>query len=210
MNTDPKTLSRIRRIEQTLEKMNIDLYPIAISDDAPLFPTSKSIWIDSGDMTLSFQYKIGNISMWVLMGELSIDKIIDLEDVDDTNYGDGKVLMVNTFTGMHEYVSLAQVAYDNSYNSLDDVPDLTVYQTKYSYVSVTISVADWAGGTTCTKTVAGVTATTWNDFAFAESYRDKIIEFDVRPSAQGAETITFTADSTPDAEIVLTVAITEV
>ena len=47
-------------------------------------------------------------------------------------------------------------------------------------------------------------------FAFAESYRDKIIEFDVRPSAQGAGTITFTADSTPDAEIVFNIQIQEV
>ena len=83
-------------------------------------------------------------------------------------------------------------------------PGVTTYQT------ITISVADWSSGTTCTKSVAGVTATTWNDFAFAESYRDKIIEFDVRPSGQGAGTITFTADSTPDAEIVLTVQIQEV
>lgn len=76
--------------------------------------------------------------------------------------------------------------------------------------SITIAVADWSGGTTCTKSVAGVTATTWNDFAVAEAYRDKVIEFDVRPSGQGAGTITFTADSTPDVGIVFTVKIQEV
>lgn len=83
-------------------------------------------------------------------------------------------------------------------------PGVTVYRT------ITIAVADWSGGTSCTKTVSGVTATTWNDFAVAEAYRAKVIEFDVRPSAQAAGTITFTADSTPDAQIILTVAITEV
>ena len=76
-----------------------------------------------------------------------------------------------------------------------------------TYQTITIAVADWSSGTTCTKTVTGVTATTWNSFAFAESYRDKIIEFDVRPSGQGAGEITFTADSTPDAEIVFIVQI---
>ena len=76
-----------------------------------------------------------------------------------------------------------------------------------TYQTITIAVADWSGGTTCTKSVTGVTATTWNVFAFAESYREKIIEFDVRPSGQGAGTITFTADSTPDAEIVFIVQI---
>jgi leucyl-tRNA synthetase len=91
-------------------------------------------------------------------------------------------------------------------------PNATIIQPIYvnsevTYQRITIAVADWAGGTTCTKTVTGVTSTTWNSFAFAESYREKIIEFDVRPSGQGTGTITFTADSTPDAEIVLIVQI---
>jgi hypothetical protein len=118
---DKETMSRIRRVEMLLEKMNVDLYPIVISDDAPLFPTSKSIWIDSGDMTLSFQYGFGNSAVWVSFGDLSIQEIIDLADVDPTDIGDGKVLVYNGITGKHEYkVISAKLA------TLDDVNDANI------------------------------------------------------------------------------------
>ena len=121
MNTDPKTLSRIHRIEQMLEKMNIDLYPIVISDDAPSFPTSKSIWIDSGDMTLSFQYGYGNTAVWVSFGDLSIQEIIDLADVDPTDIGNGKVLVYNSITGKHEYKVISATL-----STLNDVDDTDI------------------------------------------------------------------------------------
>ena len=73
--------------------------------------------------------------------------------------------------------------------------------------TVTIAVADWSGGTTCTKTVSGVTATSVNLWSIAEAQRAKVIQFDVRPSAQGTDSVTFTADATPDAEIVLNLTI---
>lgn len=118
---DKETMSRIRRVEMLLEKMNVDLYPIVISDDAPAFPTSKSIWIDSGDMTLSFQYGYGNSAVWVSFGDLSIQEIIDLADVDPTDIGDGKVLVYNGITGKHEYkVISAKLA------TLDDVNDTNI------------------------------------------------------------------------------------
>ena len=123
-----------------------------------------------------------------------------------------------TTSNPFEYVEASEdVVTIVSRNSTNDLvgnvpPNATIIQPIYvnsevTYQTVTIAVADWSGGTTCTKSVTGVTATTWNVFAFAESYREKIIEFDVRPSGQGAGTITFTADSTPDAEIVFIVQI---
>ena len=146
-----------------------------------------------GYETNTNKFKIGDgVTDWSSLAYFTsggVAALVDLTDVDNTNIAIGKILQVAADGVTHEYV---------------DMPSGTTYQT------ITIAVADWSSGTTCTKTVTGVTATTWNDFAVAESYRDKIIEFDVRPSAQGAGTITFTADSTPDVEIILTVAITEV
>lgn len=128
-----------------------------------------------------------NDSGFIAIGDVP-NTIVANNDVDDTNIAAGKILQVSTDGETHEYV---------------DLPSPT-------YQTVTIAVADWSGSTTCTKSVIGVTATSWNSWAFAESYRDKIIEFDVRPSGQGAGTITFTADSTPDAEIVFIVQIKQV
>lgn len=77
--------------------------------------------------------------------------------------------------------------------------------------TVTIAVADWSGGTTCTKSVTGVTELTTDQFySIPESSRDKVIEFDIRASGQGSGTITFTADSTPDAEVTIIVRIEEI
>ena len=127
---DKETLSRIRRVEMLLEKMNVDLYPIVISDDAPVFPTSKSIWIDSGDMTLSFQYGYGNSAVWVSFGDLSIQEIIDLEDVDPTDIGDGKVLVYNGITSKHEYKVISA-----KLSTLDDVDDTNIAIGKILQVS---------------------------------------------------------------------------
>lgn len=79
-----------------------------------------------------------------------------------------------------------------------------------TYQTVTISIADWSGDTTCTKSVTGVTATTDQFYSIPETSRDKVIEFDIRASGQGDGTITFTADSTPDAEVTIIVKIQEI
>ena len=149
-----------------------------------------------GYETNTNKFKIGDgVTDWSSLAYFTsggVAALVDLTDVDATNKAIGKILQVGADGITHEYV---------------DPPTGgggIVYQT------ITISVADWAGGLTCSKAVTGVTATTWNDFAFAESYREKIIEFDVRPSGQGAGTITFTANSTPDAEIVFNIQIQEV
>jgi hypothetical protein len=94
----------------------------------------------------------------------------------------------------------------------------TLYQPLLGYTptqtltaTITIAVADWDSGTTCTKTVSGVTATSFLTYAYStDAVRETLIEFNVRPTGQDTDEITFTADSTPDAEIVLTVKIEEV
>jgi hypothetical protein len=152
--------------------------------DIPAIPSDISELTDATDIIPTNTSDLINDSGFIAIGDVP-NTIVANNDVDDTNIAAGKILQVGTDGETHEYV---------------DLPSPT-------YQIVTITVDDWGGGTTCTKSVIGVTATTWNVFAFAESYRDKIIEFDVRPSGQGAGTITFMADSTPDTEIVFIVQI---
>lgn len=114
--------------------------------------------------------------------------------------GGGGSVAWNDITGKPTF---ATVATSGSYNDLTNKPTVLTNTIE----TITIAVADWSLGTTCTKTVPGVTATSLNLFSIAESQRAKVIQFDVRPSAQGTNSITFTADATPDAEIVLTVVI---
>lgn len=155
--------------------------------DIPTIPSDISELTDTTDIIPTNISDLVNDSNFIVIGDVP-NTIVANDDVDDTNIAAGKILQVSTDGETHEYV---------------DLPSPT-------YQTVTIAVADWGGGATCTKSVIGVTATSWNSWAFAESYRDKIIEFDVRPSGQGAGTITFTADSTPDTEIVFIVQIKQV
>jgi len=73
-------------------------------------------------------------------------------------------------------------------------------------VSITIAVADWSGGTTCTKTVTGITTTSDNDVVIPTvTDRDNVASFGVW--AKKVITVNgqqdFTCDSTPDAAITL-------
>ncbi len=75
---------------------------------------------------------------------------------------------------------------------------------KYRNLTTTvieITVADWDGGTTVTKTVSGMkpTSLVWVSPAVA-SY-DKFVEFGIKATAQDTDKITFTADETPDETI---------
>ncbi len=50
--------------------------------------------------------------------------------------------------------------------------DITTLQ--LTTVNVTIAVADWSGGLTCTKTITGITTTSDNDIAFI-AYNDQLV-----------------------------------
>jgi len=191
--------------------------------DIPTIPSDISELTDATDIIPTNTSDLINDSGFIAIGDVS-NTIVTNDDVDDTNIATGKILQVGADGVTHEYVDMPSGG-SSIHNNLSDrdaadahpIPSITGLasalagkQAKATYQTITIAVADWTGGTTCTKSVTGVTSTTWNSFAFAESYREKIIEFDVRPSGQGTGTITFTADSTPDAEIVLTVEIKEV
>lgn len=78
---------------------------------------------------------------------------------------------------------------------------------KSSGVAVAIAVADWSGGTTCTKSVTGVTASNNIVVAPDPSSSDKYGEFGVKATAQGSGTVTFSASATPDSAITVNVLI---
>jgi hypothetical protein len=72
--------------------------------------------------------------------------------------------------------------------------------------TVTIAVADWNGGTTVSKTVSGLTATS---VVFASPDGSSMSEWasaGVYASGQATDTLTFTASSTPTASITVVVA----
>ena len=63
--------------------------------------------------------------------------------------------------------------------------------------TVTIAVADWAGGTTCTKTISGLTATSVVWVAPDNASQSDYLTAGVYASAQTTDTITFTCTTTP-------------
>lgn len=75
--------------------------------------------------------------------------------------------------------------------------------------SITITVADWSGGTTAVKTVTGVTTTSFNSICANKDNSDLLGEFGVIGDSQAADEITFKADETPTSDISLTVVIFE-
>jgi len=69
-------------------------------------------------------------------------------------------------------------------------------------VSVTIAVADWSGGTTCSKTVTGVTATSTNQIAIETiANGDAWAAANIYATGQSADQIDFTCTTTPTAAI---------
>jgi hypothetical protein len=80
-------------------------------------------------------------------------------------------------------------------------------QNNYTTESITISVADWSGGLTTTKTVTGVTATSFNSICADKDNSDLLGDFGVIGDSQDTDEITFKADETPTEDISLTVVI---
>lgn len=72
---------------------------------------------------------------------------------------------------------------------------------------VSITVANWNATTTCTKTVTGVTTSNSVIVSPAPSSISDYVSAGVYCSAQGSGTLTFTASSTPTADLVVNVMV---
>ena len=137
-------------------------------------------------MAIEIQLKRGVAANWTLVNPTLADGEIGIEtDTRKLKIGDG----VTAWNSLAYYVTT------NGFIDVDFV----------------IEVADWSGGTTCTISgITGLTTTTGNDILFqSKTDQDKWAEFEV--FAVKAVTVDgeqdFTAVSTPDADINLTMRI---
>ena len=71
--------------------------------------------------------------------------------------------------------------------------------------SISIAVADWNGGTTCSKTVSGLTATSVVWVAPDNASQSDYLTAGVYASAQTTDTITFTCTTTPTSALTVNV-----
>ena len=91
-------------------------------------------------------------------------------------------------------------------DSLDNKEDTLGYTpTQKLTATVTIAVADWEGGLTCTKTVTGLLATDTVLPVIDDTNRQLIADFGIKKVEIAAGTLTFTAETTPDSEITFTI-----
>ena len=83
---------------------------------------------------------------------------------------------------------------------------MTTMEGKIVAGALTLNAAEWSGGVQ-TVSVAGLTASDSVIVTPAPASRDAYINADVRCTAQGAETLTFTAASTPAANMTVNIII---
>ena len=74
-------------------------------------------------------------------------------------------------------------------------------------VSVTISVSDWGGTTSCTKTVSGVTSSNNIFVTYDPSSYEEYTSCLIRATAQGSGTVTFTCEDIPSTSVTALVLI---
>jgi hypothetical protein len=83
----------------------------------------------------------------------------------------------------------------------------SIKSTQKLTATITIAVADWGGGLTCTKLVTGLLTTDTVLPVIDDTNRQLIADFGIKKVEIAAGTLTFTAETTPDAEITFTIDI---
>lgn len=141
-----------------------------------------------GYETNTKKFKIGDgITAWSSLSYFTsggVAALVDLTDVDATNIAIGKTIQVGADGVTHEYVT--------------PLTKLTA--------TITIAVADWAGGTTCTKTVSGLLATDFVTPILDRANLALYVAADITGELQDGQ-IVFTAATTPTNEIVIPINI---
>lgn len=306
MSNDRATLSRIRRIEQLFEQYKEnDAFPIIFSSEAPLFPTTKAIWYDTDDGTVSIQYGSSSGPIWIAIidNPFNFDMLVDSllagdnitldtdvlgetitinadaeeqvqsdwnqVDTEEVDYIKNKPAIPSDVSDLSDTTGLL---FSGDYDDLDNKPNLSQLHTQntdtildedgtnevsaqeirehigsagihfaindttastlsvYSSdkvgtllsgkqnslgftptqkltASITIAVADWSGGTTCTKAVAGLLVTDTVLPIIDAANRQLIADFAIKTVTISAGELNFTAETTPDEEITFTIDI---
>ena len=123
-----------------------------------------------------------------------------------TDDGDSDYLLT-TASGQKKLVSGTNIKTVNG-NSLLGSGDLPIQGgSDVDVTQVSITVANWNATTTCTKTVTGVTASNSIIVSPAPASISDYVSAGVYCSAQANGTLTFTASSTPTADLVVNVMI---
>jgi hypothetical protein len=146
--------------------------------DIPAIPSDISDLTDNTGIIPTATSDLTNDSNFIVIGDVP-NTIVENSDVDDTNIAIGKILQVGADGITHEYVT--------------PLTKLTA--------TITIAVADWGGGTTCTKAVAGLLATDTVLPIIDAANRQLIADFAIKTVTITAGNLNFTAETTPDEEI---------
>ena len=88
-------------------------------------------------------------------------------------------------------------------------PPVTAPGAVVTATTVTLATASWSNST-ITATVAGVTSSNIVDFSPAPSSLDVFGKAQIRCTAQGSNSLTFTCKKTPTAAITINVKITDI
>ncbi len=96
---------------------------------------------------------------------------------------------------------------DNTTASFTTAKDTALTNVTKQTASVTVSVADWSGGTSCTKSVSIVTASNTLLYSPDESSYSEFTQSEVRVSAQASGQITLSCATTPTEEITINIVV---
>ena len=173
------------------------------------------ISVDVSDLVATYTADGQTISM-------SEDGVISISDTVKAKINDAYAArhshsnkdLLDTYTQTNENITSAitnkhshsnKTVLDNTTASFTTAKNTALEDVTKTTASVTISVADWAGGTSCTKSVGIVKASNTIMYSPDESSYTETSQSEVRVSAQANGQLTFVCSTTPDTDITINI-----
>lgn len=173
------------------------------------------ISVDVSDLVATYTADGQTISM-------SEDGVISISDTFKAKINDAYAAkhshsnkdLLDTYTQTNENITSAitnkhshsnKTVLDNTTASFTTAKNTALENVTKTTASVTISVADWAGGTSCTKSVGIVKGSNTIMYSPDESSYTETSQSEVRVSAQASGQLTFTCSTTPDSDITINI-----
>ena len=153
---------------------------------------------NNGEFSISTTYKTKIDEAYAAKHSHSNKDLLDTYTQTNTNLADA-------VTKKHSHSN--STVLDNTTASFTTAKDTALSNVTKQTATVTIAVADWAGGTTCTKSVGIVTANNTVMYSPDESSYTTFSQAEVRVSAQAAGQITLKCATTPTADITINVVV---